>query len=134
MSNQKKVIKALVEDKYTEIAGVKLHKITASSFTLCEFLNLGLINGKESQHPQFELLTFMWIHAVGAKQARDVVFKASETDSMGRSISLVSAVMDWADDINLKDFNEIAVGIGEMLNSSFENAMVPDETTEVGKK
>jgi hypothetical protein len=133
MSN-KKVTKALVDDKYTEIAGIKLHKITASSFTLCEFLNLGLISGKESQHPQFELLTFMWIHAVGAKSARDIIFQASETDSTGRSLSLVTAVMDWADDIQLKDFNQIAVGIGDMLNDSFENAMVPDEGAEVGKK
>lgn len=132
MSN-KKVSKALVEDKFTEIAGVKLHKITASSFTLCEFLNLGLINGKDSQHPQFELLTFMWIHAVGAKEAREVIFRNNETDGSGRNLALVSAVMDWADDIELKNFNEIAVGIGEMLNSSFENAMVPDEGVEVGK-
>jgi hypothetical protein len=42
--------------------------------------------------------------------------------------------MDWADDIQLKDFNQIAVGIGDMLNDSFENAMVPDEGAEVGKK
>ena len=89
--------------------------------------------GKDSQHPQFELLTFMWIHAVGAKQARQVIFGSTETDGSGRNLALVSAVMDWADDIELKNFNEIAVGIGEMLNSSFENAMVPDEGVEVGK-
>lgn len=132
--SSKKVAKALVEDKFTEIAGVKLHKITASSFTLCEFLNLGLISGKESQHPQFELLCFMWIHAVGSKEARNIIFQSSETDSQGRSLSLVSAVMDWADDIELKNFNEIAVGIGAMLNDSFENAMIPDDGVESGKK
>ena len=132
MSN-KKVSKELVEDNYIEIAGVKLHKITASSFTLCEFLNLGLISGKETQHPQFELLCFMWIHAVGSKKAREFVFADSVKDANGRSLSLVGEVMDWADDIQLKDFNEIAVGIGEMLNSSFENAVVPDEEVNVGK-
>lgn len=131
--SKEKVIKELVDDKYVEIAGIKLHKITASSFTLCEFLNLGLISGKESKHPQFELLAFMWIHAVGAKEARNVIFQSSDVDSSGRSLSLVSSVMDWADDIELKDFNEIAVGIGEMLNDSFENAMVPDEGADVGK-
>lgn len=133
MSN-KKVSKELVSNNFIEIAGVKLHKITASSFTLCEFLNLGLISGKQSQHPQFELLCFMWIHAVGSKTAREFVFSDSAKDSSGRSISLVGAVMDWADDIQLKDFNEIAIGIGDMLNSSFENAVVPDnDEVSVGK-
>ena len=132
MSN-KQVSKALLDDKFVEIAGIKLHKITASSFTLCEFLDLGLITGKESKHTQFEILTFMWIHAVGAKKARAIVMDDSVKDSQGRNMALVSAVLDWADDIEMKSFNECAVGIGKMLSDSFENAMVPDEGAEVGK-
>lgn len=132
MSN-KKVSKELVSENFLEIAGIKLHKITASSFTLCEFLNLGLISGKETQQPQFELLCFMWIHAIGSRKAREFVFADSGKDSSGRSLKLVAEVMNWADDIQLKDFNKIAVGIGEMLNSSFENAVVPDDEADVGK-
>lgn len=129
MTIEEKVKKELVDSDKITIAGIELHKVTASSFTLCEILDLSLIkDGQETKHPQFELLAFLWIHYVGSKNARKSVLDSSQgTDESGRSFSFINTVMDWADDISLGSFTELGQGIGKMLEESFEGAVQPVE-------
>ena len=132
MSIEDKVKKSLVSEEKITISGIELHKVTASSFTLCELLDLKLIKAEETKHPQFEILAFLWIHHVGAKVARKAVLDSTMgSDKNGRSINFVNTVLDWADEISFGDFNKLAQGVGEMLNDSFEGAVEvveePDE-------
>lgn len=124
MNIENTVKKTLVSEDTTTIAGIKLHKVTASSFTLCELLDLKLIKAEETEHPQFEILAFLWIHHVGAKVARQSVLDDTiGKDSNGRPIHFVNTVLDWADEISFKSFSELAQGVGEMLNDSFDGAV-----------
>lgn len=134
MSIEDKVKKTLVSEDTVTIAGIKLHKVTASSFTLCELLDLKLIKAEETKHPQFEILAFLWIHHVGAKVARKSVLDDTlGEDSNGRSMNFVNTVLDWADEISFKSFSELAQGVGEMLNDSFDGAVEAVEEVDEGK-
>lgn len=137
MSIQKKTKKALLGSNKINIAGVDFNKVTASSFTLCEMLNLKIISGESTKCPQFEILAFLYLHFIGAKEARELVFDNSlGEDVNGRSLVFVHACMDWADEMSFKDYTEMAQGIGVMLDEGFEGAVEvqPDVKEGNGRK
>lgn len=134
MSIEKKVKKQIVSEDHIEIAGIKLNKVTAASFTLCEILDLKLVKAEETQHAHFEILAFLYVHHVGAKVARkSVMDESGGKDANGRSMNFVNEVLDWADDISFASYNELAQGIGQMLNDSFDGSVeVIEEKSEDG--
>ena len=124
MSIQKKVKKSLLEGNTIELAGMEFRKMTASSFTLCELLELRIVSGKSSKYPQFEILAFLYIHFVGSREARKLIYDESEgVDKQGRSKVFVDACMDWADDLPFSDYTKLAQGIGQMLEEGFSGAV-----------
>lgn len=124
MSIQKKAKKALLTGNKIKVGGIEFNKVTASSFTLCEMLNLTIISGESSKCPQFEILAFLYLHFIGAREARELVFDNSlGQDPNGRSLAFVHACMDWADEMSFKDYTTMAQGIGMMLDEGFEGAV-----------
>ena len=126
MSNSQ-VTEAILSDDKVTVAGIELHKITASSFTLCEFLKLGIVSGEAVRVPQFEILAFMWIHYVGPREARALAFSDSPKDEHGRSLALINAVLDWGETIKISDFAEVANAVMKMIEGAFADAVVPAE-------
>ena len=126
--------KQIVDNDEITIEGITFRKMTAGTFTLCDMANISIINGKGGQYELFEINAFLWIHNVDPKEARAKIFDESMgKDSEGRSLSFVNAVMDWADEIPLTAYANLAKTVGSMVDDSFKNAVVPDEKNEGNK-
>lgn len=124
MSIQKKVKKSLVQGNTTKVAGIELHKMTASSLTLCEQLNLGFVSGDGSKQSQLDVLLFIYLHFIGAREARELIFNEDMgVDSKGRSKAFLNACMDWADELSITNYTELAQGIGDMMREAFDGSI-----------
>ena len=51
MSIKKQVKSKILESNKIQVGGIDMHKMTASSFALCEQLDLGIITGKDKAYP-----------------------------------------------------------------------------------
>lgn len=135
MSIQKKIKKSLCEGNKIKLGNTDFFKITASSFTLCELLELSVISGQDSKYPQFEVLAFLYIHFLGAREARKLIYDEDEgLDKAGRSQVFVTACMDWADDLPFAEYTEMAKGIGKMLEDGFQGAVEQQTEASEGKE
>ena len=125
--------KQIVGTDQVTIEGITLRKMTAGTFTLCDMANLSLVKGG-TEHELFEMLAFLWIHNVDSQTARSTVFDLTMgEDSKGRSLLFVNTVMDWADNIPVSAYAKLAQTVGDMIEDSFKNAVVPDEKNEGNK-
>ena len=134
MSIQKKIKKSLNEGNTITIAGIPLYKMTASSFTLCEELGLAIITGKESSIPQSEMLCFIYLHFVGPREARELIYDDSEGyNSSGKSKAFLNACMDWADDLPMDSYTKLTQGVNTLLTEAFQGAVETVAGDEGGK-
>ncbi len=124
MSIKKQVKSKILESNKIQVGGIDMHKMTASSFALCEQLDLGIITGKDKAYPQQEILMFLYLHNIGAREARELIYNESEgVDQEGRSKAFLGACMDWADTLSMQMYAELANATAVLLKDAFGNAV-----------
>jgi hypothetical protein len=95
--------------KETSIRDVKLRPFTAGSLLICKKVGNKLITGGESENPEFDILSFIYIHSAPIAQVR--VNSYSKEKFWG-------SVLEWADKLNVSDLNEAGKMIEEIITSS----------------
>ena len=124
MSIKKEIKRKILESNKIQVADFEMYKMTASSFALCEQLDLGIITGKDQTHPQQEIIMFLFLHNIGAREARGLIFDESQgLDAKGRSKAFLEACMDWADTLSMQMYAELANATAVLLQDAFGNAI-----------
>jgi hypothetical protein len=95
--------------KETSIRDVKLRPFTAGSLLICKKVGNKLITGGESENPEFDILSFIYIHSAPIAQVR---VNSYSKEKFGGS------VLEWADKLNVSDLNEAGKMIEEIITSS----------------
>jgi hypothetical protein len=95
--------------KETSIRDVKLRPFTAGSLLICKKVGNKLITGGESENPEFDILSFIYIHSAPIGQVR--VNSYSKEKFWG-------SVLEWADKLKVTDLEEAGKMIEEIISSS----------------
>jgi len=95
--------------KETSIRDVKLRPFTAGSLLICKKVGNKLITGGESENPEFDILSFIYIHSAPVAQVR--VNSYSKEKFWG-------SVLEWADKLKVTDLEEAGKMIEEIISSS----------------
>ena len=95
--------------KETSIRDVKLRPFTAGSLLICKKVGNRLITGGESENPEFDILSFIYIHSAPVTQVR--VNSYSKEKFWG-------SVLEWADKLKVTDLEEAGKMIEEIISSS----------------
>jgi hypothetical protein len=95
--------------KETSIKDVKLRPFTAGSLLICKKIGNRLITGGESENAEFDILSFIYIHAAPIQQVR--VNSYSKEKFWG-------AVLEWADKLKITDLEEAGKMIESIIASS----------------
>jgi hypothetical protein len=95
--------------KETSIRDVKLRPFTAGSLLICKKVGNKLITGGESENPEFDILSFIYIHSAPIAQVR--VNSYSKEKFWG-------SVLEWADKLKVTDLEEAGKMIEEIISSS----------------
>jgi len=95
--------------KETKIRDVKLRPFTAGSLLICKKVGNKLITGGESDSPEFDILSFIYIHSAPIAQVR--VNSYSKEKFWG-------SVLEWADKLKVTDLEEAGKMIEEIISSS----------------
>jgi len=95
--------------KETSIRDVKLRPFTAGSLLICKKVGNKLITGGESENPEFDILSFIYIHSAPIVQVR--VNSYSKEKFWG-------SVLEWADKLKVTDLEEAGKMIEEIITSS----------------
>lgn len=95
--------------KETSIKDVRLRPFTAGSLLICKKIGNRLITGGESEDAEFDILSFIYIHAAPIQQVR--VNSYSKEKFWG-------AVLEWADKLKITDLEEAGKMIESIIASS----------------
>jgi hypothetical protein len=95
--------------KEASIRDVKLRPFTAGSLLICKKVGNKLITGGESENPEFDILSFIYIHSAPIAQVR--VNSYSKEKFWG-------SVLEWADKLKVTDLEEAGKMIEEIISSS----------------
>jgi hypothetical protein len=95
--------------KETSIRDVKLRPFTAGSLLICKKVGNKLITGGESENPEFDILSFIYIHSAPIAQVRVNSYSKEK---------FWSSVLEWADKLKVTDLEEAGKMIEEIISSS----------------
>jgi hypothetical protein len=95
--------------KETSIKDLKLRPFTAGSLLICKKVGNKLITGGESENPEFDILSFIYIHTAPLAQVRVNSYSKEK---------FWTSVLEWADKLNVSDLNEAGKVIEEIITSS----------------
>lgn len=95
--------------KETSIKDLKLRPFTAGSLLICKKVGNKLITGGESDNPEFDILSFIYIHSAPIVQVRVNSYSKEK---------FWTSVLEWADKLNVSDLNEAGKMIEEIITSS----------------
>ena len=95
--------------KETSIRDLKLRPFTAGSLLICKKIGNKLITGGESDNPEFDILSFIYIHSAPIVQVRVNSYSKEK---------FWTSVLEWADKLNVSDLNEAGKMIEEIITSS----------------
>jgi len=131
--NQKRIKKQMLEGDTIEISGIIFNKVTASSFTLCEMLELSMLKDNKAEFSQIEILMFLYLHHIGSREAREIIFDTEMgVDSKGRSKAFLDACLDWGDSLSITDYTKLAQGVKLLLDDAFSGAIEEAKGTKEG--
>lgn len=121
--------RAAIEPNEAQVAGLTLKRMTSASLALCEMANLSMVKAEGGDPTTFEMLAFLYLHSAPAREVRGSLFDESRGATQGRSVAFVEAVMDWAEDVSIKDYTQAAQGIAQMMKDSFTGMVeaIPDD-------
>lgn len=95
--------------KETSIRDVKLRPFTAGSLLICKKVGNKLITGGESENPEFDILSFIYIHSAPIAQVRVNSYSKEK---------FWASVLEWADKLKVTDLEEAGKMIEEIISSS----------------
>lgn len=123
-------IKSFLTPDELEINGVMVRKPTAGTLALCDIAKLSMTSGQDTDVPFFEALAFFYIHANKLVEVRTVLFDNSLGRSeAGRSLAFESAVIDWADNVDLGSIGQMGEKISELLGEAMDAKVEVEEKT-----
>ena len=107
--NQKEARVDAFIQKQSTIKNLKLRPFTAGSLLICKKVGNKLITGGESENPEFDILSFIYIHAGPLMEVRVNSYSKEK---------FWSAVLEWADKLNITDLEEAGKVIESIITSS----------------
>jgi len=96
-------------EKESSLKGIKLRPFTAGSLLICKKVGNKLITGGESDNPEFDILSFIYIHAAPNIEVR--------TNSYSKE-KFWGAVLEWADKLKITDLEEAGKMIENIITES----------------
>jgi len=108
MTNELKKLEAFVAAE-TEIAGLKLRPLSAGSLIQLKLTKNPLIDGLETNDPEFHVASFLYIHSADPKEVR----KATANLEVFRD-----KVLEFADGISIPNFVKAAQQIQQLVESA----------------
>ena len=91
------------------IKGIKLRPFTAGSLLICRKVGNKLIAGGQSEDPEFDILSFLYIHSAPAGEVRANSFSKEK---------FWSGVLAWADKLKITDLEEAGKLIEKIITDS----------------
>lgn len=105
-----------------KFGNIELRKPTAGTLSLCDFAKLKITQGGASEVPFFEAVAFFYIHSHPVDEVRRSLFdKSGGVDENGCSLSFISEVLGWADEVDLGNIAEM----GDKISLLLTEAMTP---------
>jgi hypothetical protein len=99
---------AFVQKEFS-IKSLKLRPFTAGSLLICKKIGNKLITGGESDNSEFDILSFIYIHAGPLMEVRMNSYSKEK---------FWGAVLEWADKLKISDLNEAGSVIESIVTSS----------------
>jgi len=99
---------AFVQKEFS-IKSLKLRPFTAGSLLICKKIGNKLITGGESDNSEFDILSFIYIHAGPLMEVRMNSYSKEK---------FWGAVLEWADKLKISDLNEAGAVIESIVTSS----------------
>jgi len=99
---------AFVQKEFS-IKNLKLRPFTAGSLSICKKVGNKLITGGESDNSEFDILSFIYIHAGPLMEVRMNSYSKEK---------FWGAVLEWADKLKISDLNEAGSVIESIVASS----------------
>lgn len=100
-------------------AGLKVRPFTAGSLLICKRVGNSLVTGGTSEDPEFDVLSFIYIHSASLDQVRKNAFKKE---------TFWSAVTDWADRLTVKDIEQAGPLVEKIIANSGIGVVTPTST------
>lgn len=91
------------------IGNIKLRPFTAGSLLICRKVGNKLITGGQSEDPEFDILSFLYIHAAPVMEVRSNSFHKEK---------FWSGVLAWADKLKITDLEEAGRLIEKIITDS----------------
>lgn len=88
---------------------IKLRPFTAGSLLICRKVGNRLITGGQSEDPEFDILSFLYIHAAPVNEVRVNSFSKEK---------FWSGVLAWADKLKITDLEEAGKLIEKIITDS----------------
>ena len=106
---------AFIAEQHT-LAGAKVRPFTAGSLLICKRVGNTLTTGGTSQDPEFDVLSFIYIHCAPADEVRKNSFSKE---------GFWSAVTKWADKLSVKDIEQAGTLVEKIIADSGVGVAVP---------
>lgn len=95
--------------KENSLKGIKLRPFTAGSLLICKKIGNKLITGGESDNAEFDILSFIYIHAAPNIEVRANSYNKEK---------FWNAVLEWADKLKITDLEEAGKLIEAIITES----------------
>lgn len=93
----------------SSLKNIKLRPFTAGSLLICKKTGNKLITGGQSEDAEFDILSFLYIHAAPANEVRINSFSKEK---------FWSGVLEWADKLKITDLEEAGRLIEKIITDS----------------
>lgn len=93
----------------SSLKDIKLRPFTAGSLLICKKIGNKLITGGQSEDPEFDILSFLYIHAAPVNEVRINSFSKEK---------FWAGVLAWADKLKITDLEEAGKLIEKIITES----------------
>ena len=91
------------------IKGLSVRPFTAGSLLICKRVGNSLVGGEKSEDPEFDVLSFIYIHTAPIDEVRKNAFNKEV---------FWASVTKWADKLTLKDIEEAGSLVEKIIANS----------------
>lgn len=103
-------------DDEISIGNLNLRPFTAGSLLICKRVGNKLIVGGQSEDPEFDVLSFIYIHSAPKNEVKQNAFNKEK---------FWNAVIEWADKLKISEIQEAGKVIENIINKSGVGMVVP---------
>jgi hypothetical protein len=91
------------------IKGLPVRPFTAGSLLICKRVGNSLVGGEKSENPEFDVLSFIYIHTAPIEEVRKNAFNKE---------TFWASVTKWADNLTVKDIEEAGSLVEKIISNS----------------